>query len=111
VIAGLYFSIKYSNGYFQFDSADQFQHAAIFILSFGAFLLIVNQIGSVIGRIAERNLDAIYETSYINLSNSDITLVKNSAKTKRNALAKAIVSVALTLAIGIVSSLISKNLV
>lgn len=105
-----YSVFQYSSIYFLRDHNLLPKGLALFIISAGMLLFLMHRIGLSLGRIAERNLDSLYESSYINLSKSDEELARGSARAKRRAIVKSSISLTITFLFGVVASLIANNL-
>ncbi|WP_019602888.1 hypothetical protein [Teredinibacter turnerae] len=107
LLSSLYFTFKYSTVYFDQSAQNDFQHLGLFVLSFGTFISAMHRIGNWLGKISERSIDSIYESSYINLSKSDLNLVSSSAMSRKKSLYKVIASVLITLTYGVSASLVA----
>jgi hypothetical protein len=96
LFVSFYSVFQYSNIYFLRDHNLLPKGLALFIISTGMLLFLMHRIGLSLGRVAERNLDSLYESSYINLSKSDEELACGSARAKRRAITKSSISLAIT---------------
>jgi len=87
--------------------ASDINSAVVFIFLSLFSLFITFQLGSYLGKKAERNLDSIYEQSYISFSGADETFVKNSATKIKNSRSRVFLSLIGTLVLGAGGSLLA----
>ncbi|MDO6508715.1 hypothetical protein Q4506_17075 [Colwellia sp. 4_MG-2023] len=81
--------------------------AVVFILMSLLTLFVTFQLGSYLGKKAERNLDSIYEQSYINFSGADENFVNISTTKIKNSRNRVLASLIGTLILGAGGSLLA----
>ncbi len=109
LFASFYTIIQYSNIYFSSEIIEPNKVLALYIVTSSMVLFIMYRVGITLGRLAEHNLDSLYESSYINLSSCDEKLVLDSKRARKTAAIKSVVSVIFTFAFGVAASVVANN--
>jgi len=110
LLTSLYFALKYSTLYFALPVNHQFQHLGIFILAFGTAIFIMYEVGNWLGKVSERGLDSIYETSYIHISKCDQNLAAEAEEIRKNNLLKSVLSTIITFLFAVLASYVATKL-
>jgi hypothetical protein len=101
-----YYVFDLSSHIFVQPTADM-RVTSLFILSSALVAFIMYRLGIYFGRKTERNVDNIYEPSYINFSGSDENFVKESCVKIKSSRTKAVLSIVGALCVGIIGSLLA----
>ncbi len=98
-----YYIYILSSTYLPIDKHGNRELALFIIFSMSAAFLSY-RLGKYLGHKAERNIDSIYEHSYINFSSADEDFVSNSLSKIKKSYLKAISYITVTIILGIIGS-------